>query len=228
MQILYGILLLIVIVIIHELGHALACLLIGVKVNKFQVFFGRSLYSFKNKYLTEIGIGWLPLGGYVMPDEKSLNEKGLGKRIFMYSAGVLANLLSAAVVYLFMGNGIYNSVIVPFGSALYVFFGFPLIVYNLIFGKVVVKTADLGGPIAVVKLLKGWAGFAFISWNIALMNIMPLLPLDGGHIVAGFVKKYIPEKYAKPILAVYQVIGLALLLILMAFCIGLDISRLLK
>jgi membrane-associated protease RseP (regulator of RpoE activity) len=228
MQALYGILLLTVIVIIHELGHAVACLLIGVKVNKFQVFFGRSLYSFKNKYLTEVGIGWFPLGGYILPDEKGLKEKSAIKRIFMCSAGVLANLISVAVVYLFMGKGLYVSVVVPFVSALYVFFGFPYIVYTLIFSKVAVKASDLGGPVMVVQMLKGWGGFAFISWNIAVMNIMPLLPLDGGHIFAEIVKKIIPEKYSKPMLAVYQYVGIVLIFLLMAFCVGLDISRLIK
>ena len=227
MQVFTGILLLIVIVIIHELGHALACILIGVKVNKFQVFFGRSIYSFKNKYLTEIGIGWIPLGGYVLPDEKSLNEKSLLKRIFMYTAGVLANLISASVVWLCMGKGI-DAILVPFGSALYVFFGFPYIVYTLIFGKVAVKSADIGGPVMVVKMLKGWGGFAFISWNIAIMNIMPILPLDGGHVVAGFVRKLLPQKYADPLLWAYQTFGIVMLFLLMAYCIGLDISRLVK
>jgi regulator of sigma E protease len=55
---------LIVLVILHELGHMVVAKLCGMRVERFSVFFGRPIWSV-TKGETEYGIGWLPLGGYV-------------------------------------------------------------------------------------------------------------------------------------------------------------------
>jgi len=58
------ILILIVLIILHELGHMIVAKLCGMRVERFSVFFGRPLWSFRRGE-TEYGVGWLPLGGYV-------------------------------------------------------------------------------------------------------------------------------------------------------------------
>jgi regulator of sigma E protease len=63
-HILEFILIMIVLVILHEMGHMVVAKWCGMRVERFSVFFGRPLWSF-TKGETQYGVGWLPLGGYV-------------------------------------------------------------------------------------------------------------------------------------------------------------------
>ena len=55
----------------HEFGHFWVARRCGVKVLRFSVGFGKTLFSFHDKRGTEYVIGLLPLGGYVkMVDER--------------------------------------------------------------------------------------------------------------------------------------------------------------
>ncbi|MDO4557586.1 MAG: site-2 protease family protein [Planctomycetia bacterium] len=52
-------------IFVHELGHFIAAKACGVQCDRFYLGFGRAI--FKRKWgETEYGIGWLPLGGYVL------------------------------------------------------------------------------------------------------------------------------------------------------------------
>lgn len=55
---------LIVLVVLHEAGHMVVAKLSGMRVERFSVFFGRPIWSFRRGE-TEYAVGWLPLGGYV-------------------------------------------------------------------------------------------------------------------------------------------------------------------
>lgn len=55
---------LMVLILLHEMGHMLVAKWCGMRVEKFSIFFGRPIWSFRRGE-TEYGIGWLPLGGYV-------------------------------------------------------------------------------------------------------------------------------------------------------------------
>ena len=54
----------IALILLHELGHMVMAKLCGMRVERFSIFFGRPIWSFRRGE-TEYGIGWLPLGGYV-------------------------------------------------------------------------------------------------------------------------------------------------------------------
>ena len=101
-----------VLVTVHEYGHFLAARLMGVKVLRFSVGFGRPLLRRRfGRDGTEFVVAALPLGGYVKmlderegavaPDERAraFNRKGLRARTFIVSAGPLANFLFAIVAY---------------------------------------------------------------------------------------------------------------------------------
>ena len=60
-----SIILIVVIVGVHELGHFLAARKFGVHVIRFKIGFGKDLISRFDKNGTEFSIGLLPLGGYV-------------------------------------------------------------------------------------------------------------------------------------------------------------------
>ena len=63
-NILWFALILMALVLIHEAGHMVVAKWCGMRVERFSIFFGKPLWSFRRGE-TEYGIGWLPLGGYV-------------------------------------------------------------------------------------------------------------------------------------------------------------------
>jgi regulator of sigma E protease len=54
----------IVLILLHELGHLIVAKMCGMRVERFSVFFGRPIWSVRRGE-TEYGVGWMPLGGYV-------------------------------------------------------------------------------------------------------------------------------------------------------------------
>lgn len=103
------ILTLVLVVGVHEAGHALAAKLMSVSIERIAIGFGRPLFLWKNKQGLEIVWGLLPLGGYVqlsdsrgMPVEtkdlsKCFDKQPFWKRFFILSAGGLANAVLAIV-----------------------------------------------------------------------------------------------------------------------------------
>ncbi len=51
-------------VLVHEAGHMVVAKWCGMRVERFSIFFGKPIASFRRGE-TEYGFGWLPLGGYV-------------------------------------------------------------------------------------------------------------------------------------------------------------------
>ena len=51
-------------IILHELGHFVAAKAVGMRVERFSLFFGRTKLRWQRGE-TEYGVGWLPLGGFV-------------------------------------------------------------------------------------------------------------------------------------------------------------------
>ena len=101
-----------ILVLVHEFGHYLVARLAGVKVLRFSLGFGRTIWSTRiGRDNTEWAIGLFPLGGYVkMLDERegdvapeevcrSFNRQTVWARMAIVAAGPLANLLLAVVVY---------------------------------------------------------------------------------------------------------------------------------
>jgi regulator of sigma E protease len=101
---------------VHEYGHYRVAVACGVKVLRFSVGFGKSLYTWKARRPrpgqdTEFVIGAFPLGGYVkMLDERegpvdpsergrAFNTQPLRSRVAIVAAGPLANLLLAVLLY---------------------------------------------------------------------------------------------------------------------------------
>lgn len=94
----------------HELGHYWVAKLCGVKVQRFSIGFGSPLLRFRPRE-TEWVVCPIPLGGYVkMLDERegfvdpaerprAFNNQHVLKRMAIVSAGPLANLLLAALLY---------------------------------------------------------------------------------------------------------------------------------
>ena len=101
-----------VLVTVHEWGHYAAARLVGVRVLKFSIGFGRSVWERSwGVDGTTYAIGIVPLGGYVkmlgegggdvLPGEehRAFDKKPLWARAFVVSAGPVANLWLAVMIY---------------------------------------------------------------------------------------------------------------------------------
>ena len=100
-----------ILVAVHEFGHFWVARKLGVKVLKFSVGFGRSIWSRTADDGTEYAIGALPLGGYVkMLDENegdvaeqdlphAFNRQPLWKKSLVVLAGPMFNFFFAIAAY---------------------------------------------------------------------------------------------------------------------------------
>jgi regulator of sigma E protease len=108
-------------IILHEFGHFTAAKAVGMRVEKFSLFFGPMIASWRRGETT-YGIGPIPLGGYVkitgmnpneeIPDEvahRAYYRQPVWKRIVVILAGPVVNLVIAFVLIagLLLANG-YN------------------------------------------------------------------------------------------------------------------------
>src|SRR5579862_2499005 len=106
-------------IILHEAGHFVAAKAVGMRVERFSLFFGPMLVKFKRGE-TEYGIGPIPLGGYVkitgmnpnepIPDDavpRAYYNQPVWKRVVVILAGPAVNLLIAFFIVwgLFLANG---------------------------------------------------------------------------------------------------------------------------
>jgi len=108
----YFLLALAVLIAFHEFGHFYACRLLGVKVLRFSIGLGKSVWRYrKSPEDTEFSIGLLPLGGYVkMLDERegevapqdlphAFNRQRVSVRAAIVFAGPFANFVLAVLLY---------------------------------------------------------------------------------------------------------------------------------
>lgn len=94
---------------------------------------------------------------------------------------------------------------------------------------------QVGGFISIGKIFPGtwdwfafWSMTAFLSIILAIMNIIPIPGLDGGHTLFTLWEMITRRKVSERVLEIAQYIGLFLLLALMLFANGNDIYRLFK
>ncbi|HEX19221.1 MAG TPA: RIP metalloprotease RseP [Acidiferrobacteraceae bacterium] len=101
-----------ILIIVHEFGHYWVARKLGVKVLKFSVGFGKTIFSRKlGKDQTEFVVSMLPLGGYVkMLDEsegkvskaelhRAFNRQSIPKRMAIVLAGPAFNFLFAILAF---------------------------------------------------------------------------------------------------------------------------------
>ena len=102
--ILLAILILLVLITVHELGHYLAGKLLKFKINEFSIGFGKALYQKEMKSGELFAIRLVPLGGYCAfagEEETDSNNKEAftnqkpWKRILVFLAGVTFNFATA-------------------------------------------------------------------------------------------------------------------------------------
>jgi regulator of sigma E protease len=221
-------------ILIHELGHLVAAWVAGIPVARFSIGFGPALTSWKWGQ-TEYVLAPVPLGGYVLPavtDEADYLRLPVGRRIIFALGGPLANLLLPVVLFAATNVATYGVT----GSGLFVE---PWVQTATVFGKLlatlplaVSQPDQLSGVVGIVAIggefaqhgLVGLASFAvMLSLNLAILNLLPLPPLDGGKVVMCLLEKVHPQfaRLHYPL----AITGWICLLGLMMYTTVLDIAR---
>ena len=110
-------------IILHEAGHFVAAKAVGMRVERFSLFFGPLLVKTRRGE-TEYGIGPIPLGGYVritgmnpheeIPPEavpRAYYNQSVWKRVVVILAGPAVNLLIAALLLIgiFWSQGVITT-----------------------------------------------------------------------------------------------------------------------
>jgi regulator of sigma E protease len=98
-------------IMLHEAGHYVAAKATGMRVERFFLFFGPTIWSFKRGE-TEYGIKSIPLGGYVkingmnpeeeMPpgeEHRAYHRQKVWKRIVVVAAGPAVNIVLAFLIF---------------------------------------------------------------------------------------------------------------------------------
>ena len=99
----------------------------------------------------------------------------------------------------------------------------------------IIPASNIGGPLQIGMAAgqaaqEGFIPYAFlvavISINLAILNLLPVPMLDGGHLLFFAIEGVMGRALSVRKREIAQQIGLALLLLLMVFAIGNDILRL--
>lgn len=224
-----------VLILIHELGHLLGAKLARIPVALFSVGFGPKLWGF-DRGGTEYRASAIPFGGYVLPgvtDAAEFAAMPASRRLLFAFSGPLGNILAALFLasmaniaaHGFSLHGAITAPLTAIGNMTAQMIGvIPLILEHPDRLSGVVGIVAMGGRHAGTDVMRIVELAILLNVNLAVFNLLPLPPLDGGKIVMCLLQKiYKPLGALEPALAVA---GWALLLCLMAYATVLDVSRL--
>jgi regulator of sigma E protease len=96
-------------ILIHEIGHYVAALIVKIPIQEFGIGFPPRMLKLFKANETEFTLNWLPLGGFVRAKERPGDEETPDemmaatpwKRIFMLLAGSTVNILAAVLMVAF-------------------------------------------------------------------------------------------------------------------------------
>jgi len=191
-------------VAIHEFGHFIAGRMMGIPISVFSIGFGPRVAGFQWAE-TDVRLSMIPLGGYVMPAVEDADEflaLGARARIIFALGGPAANILAAipiiAMINVFSGDqSIYALLVAPWLQAGIILKGIILAI-PMIFAQPenissVAGIAHAGGQFISAGLVGALKFAAIISLNLAVFNMLPLPPLDGGKIVLDIMERLHPK-----------------------------------
>jgi regulator of sigma E protease len=235
-----------VVVLVHELGHFMAARRSGVKVYEFSIGFPFSprLYTLFRHKETTFTLRLIPLGGFVRfskdenDEAKDLFEASYVNRTLIMSAGSLFNMVFAFLVFI---------PVFVFGQELPLMDAFSAsakTLWGILSGTVIFLLnilswhgglEGLSGPVGIAALAgkaasKGFLNLFYftgvLSMSLGIMNLFPLPGLDGGQLLMLLIETVRRKPLGLKTHQAFNLIGLALFIILSVLVTYRDIVRL--
>lgn len=218
---------------IHEFGHLLVAKLCRIPIAEFSIGFGPKLAG-RRWGETIYRVSAVPLGGYVLPalDERELRARPATRRVLFALGGPIANIVAAFFCLLALGVvelGLNAANAVVFATtqlwsslqllafALSTLFVDPSQISGIV-GIVAIGGAEFGSTAAGLLTFSVW-----INLNLAVLNLLPLPPLDGGRILFCLL-----EKACRPLVRMQTpvtLLGWAFVLAVMVYATIQDVGR---
>jgi regulator of sigma E protease len=221
-------------ILVHEFGHLIAAKLSRIPIERFSIGFGPKLWSFK-KGGTEYCISALPIAGYVLPEVENFDDffqTPSSRRIVFALGGPAANIVLSIICLAVLniittGFSLYGIFILPFVQLINITYQF-LAALPALFtspGQLsgVVGIVAVGGRFIAAGLSSILQFSVILNINLALLNLLPLPPLDGGKILFCLLEK-IHRSLARLRLPV-MVTGWVLILSLICYITILDVCK---
>lgn len=224
-------------ILLHEAGHFIAAKWVGIPVARFSIGFGRRLWGFRHNY-TEYQLSLIPCGGYVLPaiaDEGAFISLPLSSRVLFALGGPVANILGSVLCLSLInvsqyGISLDTALIHPLRetwqlasqicAAVPVLFSSP----DQLSG--IVGIVAMGGKHVGMSMSRLLQFCALLNVNLAILNLLPIPPLDGGKIVMAVI-----ERVCAPLRRLelpLTIAGWVALIGLMLYATALDISRIVE
>lgn len=223
MAVLGTILVLLAVLTIHEFGHFVMCVRLGIPVKSLHlgIPIGPQLRFRLGKYLFTISL--LPFGAAVVVDNEAMWRAPLWKRVLIMLAGPGANFFSVVIAGMIVSwslagalgglavIGVVAGVVIKFVAAL-IDGTIPL----ALAGSQVVGPVGIvaqGGELVASGKMELFSLFAMISVWLGLTNLLPIPGLDGGQVATNIlVSLGMPRKWANTL--TYACLGLLLVFVL--------------
>ena len=221
-------------ILLHEAGHLIAAKWAGIPVFRFSIGFGRRLWGF-NWNDTEYQVSLIPCGGYALlgiKDEKAYFALPLRKRILFALGGPAANILGAIVCLSLINVALHgislNAILIQplretWEMAVYICAAIPVLFSKPDQLSGVVGIVAMGGQHVGMNISRLLHLCVLLNVNLAVLNLLPIPPLDGGKVVMGVI-----EKICTPLRRLelpLTIAGWVALISLMLYATALDISR---
>jgi regulator of sigma E protease len=158
----------------------------------------------------------------IVPEKRKIDDKEVGKIGVYPIYGLKKFSFFKSLIYSFLK--IFDIILRTFiviGGLIIKKYPISSLGGPLLIGKMTIESAKMGMDVLISFV-------AFISVQLAIINILPIPLLDGGQFLIFTIEKIFKRRFSKNLQMVIQAIGFAIILTLAVFVTFMDIKRILK